>query len=105
MESVKILENWTEIEAIEAKAREHTGDPEAGFNADALWLGGNGRHLNIPIQYRTKKGKNSDFSKKYKEIVVLAKFCPFTGKPLYTDLLPDQLSDAEKIILDSLKKN
>ena len=79
----KILENWKQIEEIEKQVREKTNDPQAGFNASCFWLGGTGRHLMIPCMYRTKKGEN--FSKSYKEMMVYAKFCPFTGKPLYED--------------------
>ena len=77
----KILENWKAIENVEEKVREKTNDPEAGFNASTYWFNGDGRHFMIPVMYRTKKGEN--FSKSYKEIMVYAKFCPFTGKPLY----------------------
>ena len=86
MES-KILENWQAIEDAEKSAREQTGDPEAGFNASTFWLSGNGRHLMIPIMYRSKKGKkdNQQFTTSYKELMIYAKFCPFTGKPLYQD--------------------
>ncbi len=79
----KILENWEAIEKMEELAKEKTGDPQAGFNASSFWLGGDGRHLLIPCMYRTKKGEK--FSKSYKEMMVYAKFCPFTGKPLYED--------------------
>lgn len=85
--SVKILENWKGIEETERLIREQTGDPEAGFNAGSYWLSGDGRHLGISAKYRGKKGKKGqeDFTQSYKEILVYAKFCPFTGKPLYDD--------------------
>lgn len=79
----KILENWKAIEEAEKAVREQTEDPEAGFNASTFWLNGDGRHLMIPTMYRTKKGGR--FSKSYKEMMIYAKFCPFTGKPLYDD--------------------
>jgi hypothetical protein len=80
--SNKILENWKEIEEIEQQVKDRTNDPEARFNASTFWLGSKeGRHLMIPCMYRTKKGQN--FSKSYKEMMVYAKFCPFSGKPLY----------------------
>lgn len=82
----KIKENWKAIEELEKKVKEKTGDPEAGFNAD--WLGSEeGRHLMIPCMYRSKKGKKGQetFTKSYKEMMVYATFCPFTGKPLYED--------------------
>jgi len=79
----KIIENWKDIEEVEKKIREHTKDPQAGFNASTFWLSSNGRHLGIPCMYRTKKGEN--FSKSYKEMMVYAKFCPFSGKPLYEE--------------------
>jgi hypothetical protein len=82
----RIKENWEAIEAAEKLIQEKTGDPKAGFNATTFWLGG-GRHLALPCLYRTKKGKkdNVEFTKSYKEIMVTAKFCPFTGKPLYKE--------------------
>ena len=85
----KILENWKAIEELEEKVREKTGDPQAGFNASSFWFGGDGRHLMIPCMYRGKKGKkgSEDFTTSYKEMMVYAKFCPFTGKPLYEDSL------------------
>ena len=83
----KIEENWKEIEIVEQKVREKTEDPEAGFNASSFWMGGTGRHLMIPCMYRGKKGKKGQetFTQKYKEMMIYAKFCPFTGKPLYED--------------------
>ena len=81
----KILKNWEEIERIENLAKQQTGDPEAGFNASSFWFCEDGRHLMLPIMYRGIKGKKGQktFTKKYKEMMVYAKFCPFTGKPLY----------------------
>lgn len=89
--SNKILENWKSIEEVEQKVREKTGDPEAGFNADTYFFGRGGRHLMIPCIYRGKKGKkgNEQFTSSYKEVMIFAKFCPFTGKPLYEDSLSD----------------
>lgn len=83
----KIEENWEAIEQAEKKVIEHTGDPEAGFNASSFWLGADGRHLMIPCMYRTKRGKKGQevYTKSYKELMLYAKFCPFTGKPLYKD--------------------
>lgn len=83
----KILENWKAIEEIEEKVREKTGDPKAGFNASSFWFGSDGRHLTIPCMYRAKKGKkgSEEFASSYKEMMVYAKFCPFTGKPLYEE--------------------
>lgn len=85
--SNKILENWKAIEETERLIQEQTGDPEAGFNASSYWLGEEGRHLGITAMYRGKKGKKGQetFTNSYKEILVYAKFCPFTGKPLYDD--------------------
>lgn len=84
----KIKENWKAIEELEQKVKEKTGDPEAGFNASTFWLGSKeGRHLMIPCMYRCKKGKkgHETFTQSYKEMMVYATFCPFTGKPLYED--------------------
>lgn len=85
----KILENWKSIEDVEKKVREKTGDPEAGFNASSFFPGSDGRHLMIPCMYRGKKGKkgHETFTESYKEIMIFAKFCPFTGKPLYDESL------------------
>ena len=81
----KIIENWDKIEEVEQKVREQTGDPKAGFNASTFFFGADGRHLSIACMYRGKKGKkgNETFTQSYKEMMVIAKFCPFTGKPLY----------------------
>lgn len=84
----KIQANWKTIEEIENRVKEKTGDPEARFNASSFWLGSKeGRHLMIPCLYRGKKGKKGEetFTKSYKEMMVYAKFCPFSGKPLYED--------------------
>ncbi len=41
----------------------------------------------IPCMYRKKVGKKGEerFSNKYSELMIYAKFCPFTGKPLYDE--------------------
>ena len=85
--SIKIEKNWDKIKEVEAEAREKTGDPKAGFNASTYFFGGDGRHLLLPIMYRGKKGKKGSetFTKSYKEMMIHATFCPFTGKPLYED--------------------
>lgn len=85
MERKKIEENWKAIEDFEQKIREKTGDPKAGFNASTFFFGGSGRLLMIPIMYRGKKGKKGQetFTSSYKEMMVFAEYCPFTGKPLY----------------------
>ena len=85
----KILENWAEIENIEKQVQEKTKDPKAGFNASSFFLGEEGRHLMIPCMYRGKKGKKGkeEFTSSYKEMMVYAKFCPFTGKPLYRETI------------------
>ena len=81
--SNSIKENWKAIQEIETQVKEKTNDPEARFNASTFWFNSTDRHLMIPCLYRTKKGEN--YSKSYKEMMVYAKFCPFTGKPLYDD--------------------
>ena len=83
----KIIENWDAIEKKEQLVKEKTGDPKAGFNASIFWFGEEGRHLAIPCMYRGKKGKKGqqEFTDSYKSILVYAKFCPFSGKPLYND--------------------
>ena len=37
--------------------------------------------------YRGKKGKKGQekFTQTYKEMMIYAKFCPFSGKPLYEE--------------------
>jgi len=81
----KITENWKEIERIEQQVKDITEDPEAGFNADLFWFGGDSPHLIIACKHRTKK-KDGTYSKSYKQVMVTVKFCPFTGKPLYQQL-------------------
>lgn len=89
----KIDENWKAIEDAELKVREKTGDPEAGFNASTWWFSNDGRHLMLPVMYRTKKGEN--FSKSYKEMMIYANFCPFTGKPLYETKVEEVVIDGK----------
>lgn len=83
----KITKNWSEIERLEQIAKEQTGDPEAGFNASTYWFNEDGRHLMIPCMYRGQKGKKGQqvLTQSYKEMMIYAKFCPFTGKPLYEE--------------------
>ena len=90
--ATKIIENWKEIERVEQIAKEKTGDPDAGFNASTFWFNGDGRHLMIPIMYRGKKGKKGEekFTQKYKEMMIYAKFCPFSGKPLYEEEIEEK---------------
>lgn len=82
-----ILENWKFIEKAEQAVKEKTGDPEAGFNASTWFVGSANRHLMIPCLYRSKKGKKGQetFTASYKEMMIYAKFCPFSGLPLYED--------------------
>lgn len=86
--SKEIKENWAAIELAERKVKEMTKDDEAGFNVDTFFLGGDGRRvLGLPCLYRTiiKRKTGNVFSQTYKNVLVYAKFCPFTGLPLYTD--------------------
>ena len=85
----KIEANWKAIENVENEVRKQTNDPEARFNAGTFFLGGGGRELMIPCLYRTKKGEK--YSKSYKEMMVFAEYCPFTGKPLYEDSITEAL--------------
>lgn len=48
----RIEENWKDIEEVERKVQEKTGDPEAGFNASTFWFGKEGRGLMIPCMFR-----------------------------------------------------
>lgn len=88
MKEVKIPENFQHIEKVEELIREQTGDPEAGFNPSTFFLGGEGRHLLIIGHYRKKKGKKGQeiFTESRTEITVRAKFCPFSGLPLYKEV-------------------
>lgn len=81
-----IKENWSEIERVEELVREQKEDPKAGFNANLFFFGGV-RQLLIPVKYRGMKGKkdNRVFTDSYKEISIAAKYCPFSGKPLYNE--------------------
>ena len=92
----KIRENWESIELMEKKIQEKTGDPKAGFNAGTFFLGKDGKALTRRAMYRGMKGKkdNRVFTESYKDILVQAKFCPFTGKPLY------KMDENNKIIED-----
>ena len=84
----RIKENWKAIEECESHIREKTGDPEAGFNPTLFFLGKDiDRQLLIPCKYRGQKGKKGakEFTQSYKEIMINAEYCPFTGKPLYYD--------------------
>lgn len=83
----KIEENWKSIFDAEKKCKEKTGDPLAGFNADSFFLGKQGKVLMIRLKYRKKyKRKGEDvFSKNYSDMMIIADFCPFTGKPLYEE--------------------
>lgn len=83
----KIEANWKAIENVENEVSKQTNDPEARFNAGTFFLGG--RELMIPCLYRTKKGEK--YSKSYKEMMVFAEYCPFTGKPLYEDSITEVL--------------
>jgi hypothetical protein len=86
MRQTRILENWKEIEKFEEMVQKDTGDPKAGFNASIFWLGE--KQLGIPCMYRGKKGKKGEekFTESYKDVLVFAKYCPFTGKPLFYDV-------------------
>lgn len=80
-----IKENWEAIEKAEEKMKEQTGDPEAAFNPNLFFLDGI-KKLVISGKYRKKNKRSADgFTKSYSEISTIAKFCPFTGKPLYEE--------------------
>ena len=80
--SLKIQENWEQIEKIEKIVQEKTGDLGAGFNANLYFFGEEGRHILIPCKYRKPK-KDGSFTDKYFEMDIMIHYCPFTGKPLY----------------------
>lgn len=86
MEKVIIKENWSAIEEVEKQVQELKQDPKAGFNASSFFFGE--RMLMIPCMYRGKKGKKGqeEFTEKYKELMIAARYCPFSGKPLYQDI-------------------
>lgn len=86
--SKPILENFKKIEEYEKMVAEQSGDPEAKFNASSFFIGANHRPLALKVDYRGKvriKGGGFQFTKSYKEMLVYATFCPFTGKPLYEE--------------------
>lgn len=83
--SKRIEENWEFIREAEKAVQEKYEDPAAGFNADMFQIGT--KRLFLPISYRagkTVKGERR-YSHAYKICYVEAKFCPFSGKPLYED--------------------
>jgi hypothetical protein len=83
-----IIENWKAIEDVEKRVQEKTGDPDARFNASTYFIGNpKRRYLILGCMYRGKKGKKGQekFTESYKEMMVYAKFCPFTGQPLYEE--------------------
>lgn len=79
----KLTQNWKAIEAIEAEMREQTGDPDAGFNSNLFFISGP-RQLMLSVQYR-KRTPAGKFTKKVYEKLIAAKYCPFTGQPLYKE--------------------
>lgn len=76
-----IDKNWGEIEKIEEKAKIKSGDHKAGFAPRYLYFSGV-KNLVIPVTYR-KKNFDGSFSARTSEFYAIAKFCPFTGRPLY----------------------
>ena len=86
MENLKrIEENWDLIKEAEKTVQKQYEDPAAGFNADMFVLGE--KPLFLPIAYRASKKVKGErkYSQAYKICYVEAKFCPFSGKPLYED--------------------
>lgn len=78
---IKIEQNWEAIKEVEKLAQNRFDDPEAGFNSDLFFL--NEKRLMIPLKYR-KKTKGG-YTKRYYQCLIAAKFCPFTGVPLYKE--------------------
>ena len=83
--SKRIEENWYWIREEEKCVQDINKDPEAGFNADMFQIGE--KRLFLPISFRTSKVVKGvrRYSHAYKICYVEAKFCPFSGKPLYED--------------------
>lgn len=85
-----IKENWNAIEDVINRARERTGDPEAGFNPDFFYFFLNHRPLDLKLKFRKKKKSGNEFTKKYYHLVIRATHCPFTGLPLYEEIKEEE---------------
>lgn len=81
-----IKENWKAIEHYEKEVQEQSGDPEAGFNPTLFFFDGV-KKLVLDVKYRGKKKQKGSivFTKKQKSTSTFARYCPFTGKPLYQE--------------------
>lgn len=77
----RIEGNWDGIDAVLNEIRERTGDPDAGFIPPSVYMIGD-VSFPITVYYRSKR-KDGTFTKKTNTQYVRARFCPFTGKPLY----------------------
>jgi hypothetical protein len=77
----KIAENWAAIEEIEAAIKKETGDAEAGFN-----VGGHGEPERGLAMRAMFEAATPDGVKGYKDLIIYATFCPFTGRPLFKDV-------------------
>lgn len=80
-----IPENWEELEVLHYGAIEKFG-PEAGF--DSGWFHLSEEHtLKIAVGegFEYRKGRKDMKVKHWKSRYLLAKFCPFTGRPLYEE--------------------
>lgn len=90
MKRYRIEKNWTEIKAIEDHLREKYKDPEAGFHPSIFQFCD--KMFMVTAQYRKPKGKGR-FTQKRFDVLILAKFCPFTGAPLFEEGPEDRDED------------
>jgi hypothetical protein len=76
-----IEENWEKIDAVENKLKEHFKTDEGGFGLGGMTLTG-GKVCYVSFKYHKKKRDGSHSDRQYEERVA-ARYCPFSGKPLY----------------------
>lgn len=79
-----IPENWETIREYEKRAKEQFDTDELGFNLGRFFLSGV-EQISVPLYYRKRK-KDGSYTQKHFKIDTVAKFCPFTGKPLYKEV-------------------
>lgn len=85
MSELTILpENWETIREYEKRAKEQFETDKLGLNLDRFFLSGV-EQISVPLYYRKRKKDGSHTQKSFK-IDTVAKFCPFTGKPLYKEV-------------------
>ena len=77
-----IPSNFSAINEVVRHVRSKTGDDLATFNHGTMFFFVSHRPLALDVGYR-KKRPDGSFQKKVSYVRIYAKFCPFTGKPLY----------------------